>query len=843
MIKLGIISENFPFSQDSNVNNVDVANFEDEVNGQKILKLSEENCPRLKSLLCKFSDVVSNVLPDHPMVGPPMEIELKENYVPYKLAIPRSISHHWRDEAKDLVRSLQGKSILCRENGVTEFVSPAHFVKKPGGGLRMVVDFTRLNQAVKRPIHPFPSAHQCVQAIPASARFYAVCDMVQGYHQIPLSEKASKLTTIILWDGKYRWLRGPMGLNSTGDEWCFRSDELVHPFTEWCRKLVDDVVIWASTLDELLDRMEKLFSRARKLKMTISRKKMQVSNQVKFAGYLLDRGLIRADPDKIKALSHFPTPKNITELRSFIGLANQITNFLPDLTHMTKTIRTLLKGNASFVWTPDMEVEFVKCKQLLSSDLYVHPYEDGLETELVTDAARCSGLGYMLLQKKDGKNRIIQAGSFAMTPTQTRYAVIETEMLGIVRAIQKCSYYLQGSPKFKVITDHKPLIGIFKKPLGDIENNRLLRLRMKVSAYDFDLEWRAGKRHLIADCLSRAPVFPAEEEEDDAIEMSELNNIVCSSPALNFLREAAAKDNDYLATAKFFLSGERIKKSTNLAYKNLWPNLSVIDSPGQPPLLSFNDRIVVPRPAISEVLKRLHLSHQGKVKTSKLARELYYWPGMSSAIENMVKQCDVCQQHLASNPIEKYVSYAPLIENVNEVWAIDLFSHEGRTYLALVDGFSGLLCCDRMNNVSTQDLINLIEKRIFEWGQPLAIVSDNGPQMRGPFKSYLTAKGIEHSTSSQYHPQGNSLAESAVKNAKRLLDKCLETGENFKSALFEFNNCPRATSSSPFDIFHGRKVRGQNPSLKAIMGVSSSDQGNPTSQSGTRATLIREKTK
>ena len=88
-----------------------------------------------------------------------------------------------------------------------------------------------------------------------------------------------------------------------------------------------------------------------------------------------------------------------------------------------------------------------------------------------------------------------------------------------------------------------------------------------------------------------------------------------------------------------------------------------------------------------------------------------------------------------------------------------------KTFLALIDGFSGLLCCEQMKNLTTQDLINLIEKRIFEWGQPLVIISDNGPQMRPPLKNYLTSKGIEHSNFSQHHPQGNSLAESVVKNA------------------------------------------------------------------------------
>ena len=78
---------------------------------------------------------------------------------------------------------------------------------------------------------------------------------------------------------------------------------------------------------------------------------------------------------------------------------------------------------------------------------------------------------------------------------------------------------------------------------------------MKVSTYDFDLAWVTGKRHLIADALSRAPVFPGEEDEDDLLEM-ETSNVTCSSPALNFLREAAEKDSDYLKAVKFFFNWE-----------------------------------------------------------------------------------------------------------------------------------------------------------------------------------------------------------------------------------------------------------------------------------------------
>ena len=91
MIKLRIIAEDFPFSSNDFINN---SKTDKKLLSCDVLKLSEDNCPRLKNILQDFPDVVCNVLPDHPMVRAPMEIELKAGYTPFKLAVPRSISHH-----------------------------------------------------------------------------------------------------------------------------------------------------------------------------------------------------------------------------------------------------------------------------------------------------------------------------------------------------------------------------------------------------------------------------------------------------------------------------------------------------------------------------------------------------------------------------------------------------------------------------------------------------------------------------------------------------------------------------------------------------------------------------
>ena len=87
------------------------------------------------------------------------------------------------------------------------------------------------------------------------------------------------------------------------------------------------------------------------------------------------------------------------------------------------------------------------------------------------------------------------------------------ECLAILKAVQKCHFYLAGLSNFKIITDHRPLTGLFQKDLPDVTNPRLQRFREGLSAYQFTLHWTSGKFHLIADALSRAPVFPAEPDD------------------------------------------------------------------------------------------------------------------------------------------------------------------------------------------------------------------------------------------------------------------------------------------------------------------------------------------
>ena len=127
-----------------------------------------------------------------------------------------------------------------------------------------------------------------------------------------------------------------MGCCASQDHWNEYSDEVILDFQEWAVKIVDDILVWAETLSDLDERVRRILSKCRERGITISRKKLSMGTKVKFAGYIVSQQGIQPDPEKVQCLEQFPTPTDEKGLRSFLGLANQLGNFIPDLSQATK---------------------------------------------------------------------------------------------------------------------------------------------------------------------------------------------------------------------------------------------------------------------------------------------------------------------------------------------------------------------------------------------------------------------------------------------------------------------------------------------------------------------------
>ena len=289
-------------------------------------------------------------------------------------------------------------------------------------------------------------------------------DALHSYFQLALDKLSSKITTFLLPSGRYRYLRAPMGLSSSSDKWCRHSDRAIEgmPFA---KKIVDDIHVLAMDLPTLYDRVRAIAARCADLNIALSRKKFAVGTEISFAGLIFSAEGIRPDPERIVSFARFPVPKDVTGVISYLGLANQLSGFVPDFAHMTVRLRELTAKKNAFLWLDDHQREFEKVKQLLTLDMVVTHFDPDMPVTVLTDASQLHGLGYALGHYVNGRFKLESCGSKSLTPTQQRYATIELECLSVYFAIDKCPYYLKGGTHFTVATDHKPLEGIFAKDL------------------------------------------------------------------------------------------------------------------------------------------------------------------------------------------------------------------------------------------------------------------------------------------------------------------------------------------------------------------------------------------
>ncbi len=280
---------------------------------------------------------------------------------------------------------------------------------------------------------------------------------------------------------------------------------------------------------------------------------------------------------RLDAISNFPTLTDITALRSFLGLTNQLGTYLPDLASASTKLRILL-CKIIWVWSPKHDDEFNGLKNLLTSTTIVKHFDSSMQSVILTDASAAI-IGFALVQYgPDCATRLISCGSRSLDPAEKRYAPVELEALGAVSAIQKCSFYILGSPTtFTLITDHQPLIGSFQRPLNKCTNSRLQRLRLNVTGANVRFEWQAGKHNLIADALSCFPVSP--EEPMDSAKMEEdrafiWRTITSNDSGLELLCDAADEDPTYQEVMKAKCNGSSVNHlpvdHPARAFRNFW---------------------------------------------------------------------------------------------------------------------------------------------------------------------------------------------------------------------------------------------------------------------------------
>ena len=762
------------------------------------------------------------------MKGPPMRIHLRQDAQPFAIHTPRQVPLAYKEQVKKELENMVTQGIITPAGDhPSPWCHPLVAVPKPNGGVRITTDLSKLNSQVSRPAHPSPTPFAAIRSIPPGSKFFTTVDALHGYWQLELAEEDQDLTTFITPYGRYKYLRGPMGFAATGDAFCRRGDEALSGLQN-CVKVVDDILLYDEDLMSHLHKVHNILTRCRATGITLNADKFTLATPaVKFCGFIVSADGIAPDPEKVSAIQDFATPANITDLRSFMGLVNQLTEFSPEISAAAQPLRPLMSPRRAFIWTADHDAAFQHVKKAMASPPILAVFDPQLPTILQTDASRLYGIGYALLQDHHGHLRLVQCGSRFLSDTETCYATIELEMLATVWAMHKCGYYLKGLHHFEHITDHRPLIPILNHyTLDAVENPRLQRLKEKLSPFTFTAKWRAGKQLCIPDALSRHPVSCPTDEDDmlndvsvrDYVAVRAVHTLVDpeiqSSNAdvhLEEIQQAARTDETYLRLLECvrhgFPSNRYNLDATLLDY---WKIRDELYCDGD--LILYGPRIVIPASLRKSVLKRLHDSHRGTEATKRRARQTVFWPGINSDIINIVRACDACQTLLPSQQQEEYRNDDQPTRPFESVSA-DFFSVAGKSFLVIVDRMSWwpvIYPCG--NNTTAASTIQQVRQFFVDKGIPVRLRTDGGPQFTSKeFQDFLKRWNVKHMITSPHHPQSNGHAEAAVKALKHLIQKVAPNGnircEDFDRGLLEMRNMPNKTGRSPAQILYGHPLR------------------------------------
>jgi len=756
-----------------------------------------------ESIIEKYSDVLGEEIG---CIPGEYEIKIDKSIEPVVHA-PRPVPVAIREQLQAELKHLEKCNIIAKVTEPTQWVSSLVCVRKKNGRVRICIDPTDLNRAIRREHYPMNSFDDVATRLNGS-KYFTTLDANMGYYQIKLTEESSKLTAFNTPFGRYRYLRMPMGVKCSSEVFQ-RSMEQNFGNIDGVEIIVDDILIHGRTLEEHNRRLETVLQKARSINLKMNKKKcMFAKPEVDYVGHKLTGDGIKPTDQRVKAIADMREPESFSELETVLGMLSYVSKFIPNLSELNAPLRDM-KRLETWSWGDEAKRAFNKIKEALVSTKVLQYYDLKKPVTLTVDASM-RGLGAAIIQQ----DRVVAYASRALTPTEQRYAQIEKEMLAVVYGCEKFHKLLYGRDTFLVESDHKPLESILKKEIHKAPL-RIQRMILKLQPYDFNLVHKSGKDMGLADCLSRLPLENQDEKTiDEELMVLKLDTLSCSNH--DKIARATQADEQFQVLAKVIIRGwPETKCEVPVEAVPFWDyrdEISIYNG-----VLYRGERVCIPKEMRTETLKAIHKSHLGVVNCKKRARELVFWPGMNKQIEDLIGKCSACLMHRKMSQKEPMI-----IQPVPELpWSkvgMDLCELEGNNYLIIVDYFSNFIeVAPLQRDTRTSTILKHIKQNVARYGIMDSIISDNGPQFTSAeFREFIEKYGITHITSSPLHQQTNGLAEKAVQTVKNLIKKCSETGDDIYLALLELRNTPRDNIGSPMQRLMGRRAKTLIPMKQTL---------------------------
>jgi len=360
-------------------------------------------------------------------LGPPVHFETKHDVTPVQMPIHR-IPVAKRAAEKSALDKYENVGIITKVDEPTPWCSN-EVIRETPRKVRICIDPSQtVNKAILRPVYQMPTLNEQLHKL-AHAKCFSLVDVHDGFLHVPLDEESSRMTTMHTSYGRYRWKRLPFGISSAPEEFQMRHISALEGL-ESIICIADDILVFGEGTDfttaekdhdrRFVAQMERCLQKNIKLNPT----KLQFKvTEVKFMGSIITANGIKADPDKVTAITTMPTPRNKAALLRFLGMANYLSPYCSNLSTVIRPLTGLTQKDVPFSWTEVQERAFNDAKQLIATAPILQYYDLGKPVVLQVDAS-VEGLG------ERSFNQTMRANSnqlpYLKQPEQHRTALLTT---------------------------------------------------------------------------------------------------------------------------------------------------------------------------------------------------------------------------------------------------------------------------------------------------------------------------------------------------------------------------------------------------------------------------------
>ena len=456
--------------------------------------LSSEQSKEIEDLVLAFPDLFSDTPGKTHLISHDVDVEgaspIKQH--PYRLHPEKSAI------VKTEVEYMLKNDLVVPSS--SPWSSPIVLVKKPHDQHRLCFDYRKVNAVTKTDTFPLPRVNDCIDRV-GNAKFISKFDLLKGYWQVPLTERAQKISAFITADGLYECKVMPFGMKNAASTFQ-RLMTIITKDLEGCVVYLDDIVIYSDSWEDHLRQVRDFFLAIRAAGLVINLAKSEFGKtSVTYLGHEIGCGVVAPKNKNVQAILDFSPPKNRKQVMSFLGLAGYYRRFVSNFADISSPLTDLLKKGVSFDWNDRCQHSFDKLKAILTSYPVLRAPDFSKPFKLAVDASDI-GIGSVLLQEdSDGIEHPCAYFSKKLLTYQRRYSTIEKEALGLILALSHFEVYISASTNPLVVyMDHNPLRFLHK---FNNKNQRLTRWSLLLQEYNLDIRHIKGKDNVVPDVLSR----------------------------------------------------------------------------------------------------------------------------------------------------------------------------------------------------------------------------------------------------------------------------------------------------------------------------------------------------